>query len=152
MEYTGLVRRGYFVRGLSGAQFVRCGDFERIQARLAEDGEEYVCLNAADPSQAWGRILREGRREEENFLCVPGTAVVFKGGRIALIVERQGSVLRAPGGDAEACHALADAFRAGRIYPHLRFLCVKTYPKEAGTWLEEAGFIREMLDYVLTKN
>ena len=152
MEYTGLVRRGYFIRGLSGAQFVRNEDFERIQARLAEDGEEYVCLNAVDPSQAWGRVLKAGRPEEESFLCVPGTAVVLRSGRVALIVERQGSVLRAPDGDAGACRALADAFRAGRIYPHLRFLCIKTYPKHAGAWLEEAGFVREMLDYVLTKN
>jgi len=151
MEYTGLARRGYFVRTLSGAQFVRSGDFDRIQARLAYEDEACVCLNAVDPMQPWGRILKFQSDESERFLCVPGTAVVLRGGRVSLILERQGSVLRAPDGCTEACKALADAFRAGRIYPHLRFMCIKAYPREAGKWLEEAGFIREMLDYVLTK-
>lgn len=152
MEYTGLARRGYFIRGLSGAQFVRGEDFERIQSRLMSDEEEYVCLNAVDPAQAWGKVLKMESPDAGKFMLVPGTAVVLRGGRVALILERQGSVLRAPEGSAEACRALADAFRAGRIYPNLRFLCIKSYPKEAGQWLEEAGFIREMLDYVLTKN
>ncbi len=33
-EYTGQVRRGYFVRGLSGAQFIRKEDFESVTAFL----------------------------------------------------------------------------------------------------------------------
>lgn len=152
MEYTGSVRRGYFVKGLSGAQFVRAEDFERIQARLGTEDGECVCLNAVDPVQAWGRIIRTGRTEEQSFLCVPGTAVVLRGGRIAMIMERQGTVLRSPEGGEDACHALADAFRAGRVYPHLKFLTIRNYPPEAAVWLEAAGFIREMRDYVLSKN
>ncbi len=152
MEYTGLARRGCSIRSLSGAQFVRNEDFDRIQARLTSEENEYACLNAVDPAQAWGRILKMDRSAEESFLCVPGTAVVLKNGRVSLILERQGGVLRAPDGDAQACRALAEAFRAGRIYPHLRFMCIKSYPKVARPWLEEAGFIREMLDYVLTRD
>ena len=151
MEYTGQARRGYFVRGMSGAQFVRAEDFDRIQARLLTENTDCVCLNATDPAQAWGRILKNGRTAEETFLCVPGTAVVFRRGAAALILERQGTVLRAPEGGEDACLALADAFRAGRIYPHLRFLTIKNYPPEAAAWLEKAGFIREMRDYVLSR-
>ena len=57
-----------------------------------------------------------------------------------------------PAGGEDACAALADAFRAGRIYPQLRMLTVRTYPQEAIPWLESAGFIREMRDYVLSRN
>ncbi len=152
MEYTGLARRGYFVRGLSGAQFVRTEEYERIQARLLEENDECTCLSAVDPAQAWGRILKAGRMEEESFMCVPGTAVVMQGGRTALILERQGTVLRMLNGTEDAFRALTDAFRAGRIYPHLRFLTIKIYPAEAAAWLEQAGFIREMRDYVLSRN
>ena len=81
---------------------------------------------------------------------MPGTAVVLQAGQIALIAERQGAVLKAPRGSEAAVAALADAFRAGRIYPHLRLLTVKEYPASLAPWLEKAGFIREMRDYVLT--
>jgi len=150
MEYTGEARRGYFVRALSGAQFVRARDFERVSERLRRPEDDCLCLNAADPAQAWGRILPLDRSGDGAFLCVPGTAVVLEGGRVALIAERQGAVLRAPHGSEVAVRALADAFRAGRVYPHLRLLTVRDYPAEAVPWLERAGFIREMRDYVLT--
>ncbi|MDE6516702.1 MAG: hypothetical protein K2L18_02485, partial [Acetatifactor sp.] len=41
-EYTGQVRRGYFVKGLSGAQFLRRQDFESVTARLASPGRACV--------------------------------------------------------------------------------------------------------------
>ena len=150
MEYTGEARRGYFVRSLSGAQFVRAGDFNRISERLRQPDADCVCLNAADPAQAWGRILPLDRSGEAAFLCVPGTAVVLEAGRVALIAERQGAALRAPQPSEAAVQALAAAFRAGRVYPHLRLLTVKEYPAALAPWLEKAGFIREMRDYVLT--
>ena len=150
MEYTGEARRGYFVRGLSGAQFVRAEDFDRINSLLRQPEADCVCLNAADPAQAWGRLLPLDRGGDSAFLCVPGTVVVLEAGRPALIVERQGAALRAPRGSEAAVLALADAFRAGRVYPHLRLLTVKEYPAQAVPWLEKAGFIREMRDYVLT--
>ncbi|MBR3504432.1 MAG: DEAD/DEAH box helicase [Clostridia bacterium] len=150
MEYTGEARRGYFVRTLSGAQFVRAADFDRISERLRRPEADCVCLCAADPAQAWGRVLPLDRSGEEAFLCVPGTAVVLEAGRVALVAERQGAVLRAPQGSEAAVLALAAAFRAGKIYPRLRILTVKEYPAALAPWLEKAGFIREMRDYVLT--
>ena len=76
--------------------------------------------------------------------------MVLEAGRVALIAERQGAVLRAPQGSEAAVNALAAAFRAGKIYPHLRILTVKAYPADIAPWLQKAGFIREMRDWVLT--
>ena len=43
-EYTGQVRRGYFVEGLSGAQFIRKEDFEAVIANNGNDAirEEHL--------------------------------------------------------------------------------------------------------------
>lgn len=94
-EYTGQVRRGYFVRGLSGAQFLRRQDFESVTARLMHPQSELVWLNAADPMQPWGKLL--AHEPGRSFLNVPGTAVAFKNGLPAAVFERQGKVLRLPG-------------------------------------------------------
>ena len=56
-EYTGQVRRGYFVEGLSGTQFIRKEDFEVVTARLKNPPEEIVWLNAAEPMQPFGKFL-----------------------------------------------------------------------------------------------
>ncbi|NLG24992.1 MAG: DEAD/DEAH box helicase, partial [Clostridiales bacterium] len=158
MEFTGEARRGYFVKGLSGAQFVRGRDYLRVTSLLAEpsaapdEGCEAIC--AADPMQAWGRILK--LPEGAAFLCVPGTVVVTRGGEPALVLERQGASIRALGDDAEGlaacCAAAADAFRKERIYPTLRTLTVRQYSQDIAPHLEAAGFVREMRDYVLWKS
>ncbi len=149
MEYTSRARRGYFVRGLSGAQFVPEEDFSRVTAFLAGPAREFRCLNAADPAQAWGRCLRHS--EGRGFLCVPGTAVVTFGGLPTAVFERYGESLRvfdgALGGGAAA--AFTHAFRTGRIFPRRRRVTVRSFPPEAREWLEKAGFIREMMDYAL---
>lgn len=149
MEYTAQVRRGYFVRGLSGAQFVRAGDFERICGALRQIDGTPVCLNATDPAQAWGRILKH--EPEKQFLCVPGTAAVLAGGAVRLILERQGAVLRCFDAQAQDYAAVAEAFRAGRLFPQLTLLSVREYPQQAAQGLEKAGFVREMRDYVLDR-
>lgn len=94
-EYTGQVRRGYFVKGLSGAQFLRRQDFESVTARLMHPQAELVWLNAADPMQPWGKLFTH--EPGRSFLNVPGTAVAFKNGRPVVVFERQGKVLRLPG-------------------------------------------------------
>lgn len=151
-EYTGRVRRGYFVRGLSGAQFIREGDHAAAMAALESPDGEPVWLNAADPDQPWGRILPH--EPDAQFTCVPGTALCLRAGRVEAILERQGEQLRlTPGADAAgALCALARDFARRRIFPGLRRLCVRTYPPQAREALEEAGFHREMRDYVLFRD
>jgi len=148
-EYTAEVRRGYFVEGLSGAQFVRSVDFERIGAALQDPEKEPVCLNALDPAQAWGKVLKH--ESDRAFLCVSGTAVVTAGGRVKMLLERRGAVLRSFGADEEDVAAAVRAFRSGRLFPEQSVMTVRECPKDMGELLEKAGFVREMNDYVLDK-
>lgn len=69
-EYTGQARRGYFVKDLSGAQFILGKDYESVVRRLQDPQKKLVWVNAADPAQCWGKILphKEGR----SFINVPG--------------------------------------------------------------------------------
>lgn len=150
MEMTGEMRRGYFVEGLSGAQFVKSADFARVTAALAAERAETICLNALDPAQAWGRYVKHV--PERAFMLVPGTAVVTRGGEVVCVFERQGAVLRAFEEAAEAVRCFVRTFQAGRIFAHRARVTVREYPAGAEAWLEGAGFIREALDWVLYRD
>lgn len=148
-EYTGQVRRGYFVRGLSGAQFVRSGDFGGVTAALSHPQQEWIWLNAADPMQPWGKLLphEPGRA----FANVPGTAVALRGGLPAALFERQGRTLRVfdMEGLEEALRLFVQDYKGKRIFAGKKRIVVKEYPAEAAACLVAAGFGREMQDYAL---
>ena len=149
-EYTGQVRRGYFVRGLSGAQFLRRQDFESVTARLMHPQAELCWLNAADPMQPWGKVL--AHEPERSFINVPGTVTAFKDGLPIAVFERQGKALRLLGTEERLCEPLAlfaEEFRHGRIFPGKKRISVKEYPKWAAEALAAGGFIHEIQDYVL---
>lgn len=148
-EYTGQVRRGYFVEKLSGAQFIRKEDFEAVTARLKRPEETLIWLNAADPMQPFGKLLPH--EPDRAFTNVPGTAAAFRNGLPAALFERQGKVLRAF--DAECLKDVlclfVEEFQKGRIYAGRKRIVVTEYPKEAAEALSESGFRCEMQDYVL---
>lgn len=148
-EYTGQVRRGYFVEGLSGAQFIRKEDFEGITARLKNPEKELFWLNAADPMQPWGKLLphEQGRA----FTIVPGTVIAFENGLPAALFERQGKTLRVfeTGSLKEILRLFVEDFQKGRIYAGKKRIVVTDYPEEAAAVLSESGFRHEMQDYVL---
>ena len=148
-EYTGQVRRGYFVEGLSGTQFIRKEDFEVVTARLKNPPEEIVWLNAAEPMQPFGKFLphEQGRA----FTNVPGSAAAFRNGRLAALFERQGKTLRVFEEERpeEVLRLFAEDYRRGRIYAGRKRIVVSEYPEEAAFALSESGFIHEMKDYVL---
>lgn len=148
-EYTGQVRRGYFVKGLSGAQFIRGKDFESVTASLLRPQEETVWLNAADPMQPWGKVLPHAA--DRGFINVPGTAAAFRGGLPIAIFERQGKSLRIfeTEGLKEILCQFAEEFKGGRIFPDKKRIVVKEYPAEAASALAESGFLREMQDFCL---
>lgn len=169
-EYTGQVRRGYFVKGLSGAQFIRSRDFESVTAFLSHPQKEILWLNAADPMQPWGKLLAHGQGKA--FINVPGTVAAFCGGVPVALFERQGRTLRVldtmaagasdahgdgreisgcdmPAGMLEILCRFAEDFRRGRIFAGKKRIVVKEYPDGAGAALAAAGFDREMQDYVL---
>ena len=152
-EYTGQARRGYFVEGLSGAQFIRGKDYASVIRMLdrnqQQSQKELVWVNAADPAQCWGKVL--AHREGRNFMNVPGNAVACHGGMPAAVMERQGNTLRVfDEALLEAClQMFAQEYRKGRIFPKLKRIVVKKYPECAKEPLTRAGFFREMQDYVL---
>lgn len=151
-EYTGRVRRGYFIEGLSGAQFIRKDDYEAVNALLQKSDEELIWLNASDPAQIWGKILKQPKERE--FMNLPGTAVALLGGLPAAVLEKQGKTLRVFGDDAQSrldiiLSGLVRDFREKKLFADQKRLIVKDYPKYAGDSLKKAGFIHEMQDYVL---
>lgn len=149
MEYQGLVRRGYFVEGLSGVQFVHGERFAQITAFLAQPVQETIVLPANDPAQIWGRIVPHYPNRQ--FLCVGQTAVVLRNGCPCAVWERGGEALRifSPGDDC--IWAFAKAFKSGRIFPDKRQIVCKVFPADCTQMLMQAGFFREALDYVLTR-
>ena len=62
LEESGRVRRGYFVEGLSGAQFARPGTIDRIRATQPDDDTlddetRIDCLPVVDPCNPWGSLM-----------------------------------------------------------------------------------------------
>lgn len=148
-EYTGQVRRGYFVKGLSGVQFIREKDFEGVMYALENPKEQLLWMPAPDPAQPWGKYL--AHQENRNFLNIPGTAVALKNGSPLAVMERQGRVFKFFGeeGAKECLEAFAKDFQKKRLFSHIKRLIVKEYPKELGDALKAGGFQKEMQDYVL---
>lgn len=148
-EYTGRVRRGYFVAGLSGAQFVRTDDFSRLMLALERKTEHIIWLSAADPAQVWGRLLKH--EEDRAFMNIPGTVVGLSGGEAAAVFERKGKTLRVFNQAlfAECLPVFTGDYERRRLFPESNRLIVKEYPAEAVPALLAAGFKKEVQDLVL---
>ena len=150
-EYTGQARRGYFVEGLSGAQFIRGKDYPAVTRLLQNPEKRIIWVNAADPAQYWGKVLPH--KEERNFLNVPGSAVACFGGIPVMVMERQGKTLRVLEKEhQDVCLKLfVEEYKSGKIFPAQKRIVVKEYPDMAREALTKAGFLKEMQDYVLYK-
>lgn len=148
-EYTGRVRRGYFIEGLSGVQFIREREFATVIQELQEPREEIVWMSALDPAQPWGKSLPH--LQERNFLAITGTSVALHAGLPVVVFERQGKTLRIFEEEylSEALRVFAQDYSRKRIYPSLNRLIVKDYPVEAVEALIANGFKRELQDYVI---
>jgi ATP-dependent Lhr-like helicase len=101
MELAGEVRRGYFVEGLSGAQFALPEAAQRLQDLHlpATAAAPVVLLHSLDPANLYGAgapfdvpLLDGGTRP---LLRRPGNWLVLKAGRPVLLVEGQGKKLTA---------------------------------------------------------
>lgn len=148
-EYTGQARRGYFVEGLSGAQFIRGKDYQSVVRRLQNPEKKLIWVNAADPAQCWGKIL--AHQNGRSFLNVPGNAAACYGGVPVAVMERQGRVLRIfeESMTEEILTLFAQDYKKGKIYPGLKRIVVKEYPDCVKEVMAVAGFKKEMQDYVL---
>jgi ATP-dependent Lhr-like helicase len=78
MEYAGLIRRGWFVRALSGEQYAMPAALQMLNAIRATAGDnKFAVFSALDPANPYG-VLLPGcgvMREASNLLVVRGGRV-----------------------------------------------------------------------------
>ena len=121
LEESGRVRRGWFVEGLSGAQFARPGVVDRLRGHR-DDPPETRVIAAYDPANPYGSLLpwpvtdeagpRPRRVAGARVILVDGEPVLFvdKGGRSVVTLAGWSEPERAE----RAVHALEEA-RGGRF-------------------------------------
>ncbi len=117
MEAQGRVRRGYFVRGLSGMQFALPPAVERLRR---PPSREVRAVAAADPANAYGPMLPVPGDVAYRVSRSPGSWLVLAGGLPVLAIEGRGRRLvpldRTGAGEAvPALVELAARWPRGRI-------------------------------------
>jgi ATP-dependent Lhr-like helicase len=101
MEYRGEVRRGYFVKGLAGAQFTLPEAVERLRATAEDDEAPMVAMWSADPANA-NVLPLYGSDPDPLGRPRGGAVLVTRRGEVILSAERRGArVLIREGTDAE---------------------------------------------------
>lgn len=92
LEESGRVRRGYFVEGLSGAQFAWAQTVDRLRVEREEEEREPVVLSAPDPANPYGSLLpwpeNQGRPRRAS-----GTTVILVEGHPVFFLEKGGKKL-----------------------------------------------------------
>jgi len=109
-ELRGAVRRGYFVEGLSGAQFALPDAVERLREVAGENEPPAVCMSARDPANAyrWARGSRAALSESPAPAARAHSLLVTRAGRPVLVVEiRSERIRRAPNASADDVTAAA---------------------------------------------
>jgi ATP-dependent Lhr-like helicase len=159
MELAGEVRRGYFVEGLSGAQFALPDAAQMLQeSQLASTAQApAILLPSLDPANLYGSgapfdvpMLGDADR---SFLRRAGHWLVIHAGRPVLLIEQQGRRLTAPAGAAPdvlrlAVACLPEILKATKGDIRHK-LTVETWNEQPVTttvgreWLEQAGFVRD---------
>ncbi len=102
MELRGEARRGYFVRGLSGAQFALPEAVERLRVwRNQEDNDALIVLNACDPANVYGAVggaaLEPGASAGlaqpglSRLVRLPSNYVILQRGMPVLLYEHGGN-------------------------------------------------------------
>jgi len=123
LEDSGRVRRGYFVEGLSGAQFARSGSIDRLREVHSDASTvaEVAWLPVVDPANPWGSLLawpetgdtRPARRPRR----VAGAWLLLQSGRPLLYLGATGrQLLTFPGALLEPAVRRA-AFEALQRFP-----------------------------------
>ncbi|HJQ10884.1 MAG TPA: DEAD/DEAH box helicase [Gemmatimonadaceae bacterium] len=92
LEFRGEVRRGYFVKGLGGAQFALPDAVEWLRAVAGEDFSQagFVVMAASDPANVYNLPLELIERDPLSRPRGSGALLVTRGGRIAIAVEARG--------------------------------------------------------------
>jgi ATP-dependent Lhr-like helicase len=155
MEFRGEVRRGYFVRGLAGAQFALPEAVEQLRGTDADPAAPFVVLVASDPANPYA-IELEG--VERDALIRPrgrGALLVMREGRVGMAAEGRGRRITIAPWMAEAdvtaaATALLTHLRAasvlGRRPRDVELQTIDGLNAAATKWTEaflKAGFRRE---------
>ncbi len=92
LEFRGEVRRGYFVRGLAGAQFALPDAVERLREVAGSDVHDspFVVMASSDPANPYTLALEGIERDPLSCPRGSGALLVMRGGRVALAVEGRG--------------------------------------------------------------
>lgn len=92
LEFRGEVRRGYFVKGLGGAQFALPDAVEWLRTVASEDQSSpgFVVMAASDPANIYNLRLELVERDPLSRPRGSGALLVTRGGRIAIAVEARG--------------------------------------------------------------
>jgi ATP-dependent Lhr-like helicase len=92
LEFRGEVRRGYFVKGLGGAQFALPDAVEWLRAVATEDQSAagFVVMAASDPANVYNLPLELVDRDPLSRPRGSGALLVMRGGRVAIAVEARG--------------------------------------------------------------
>ncbi|MDQ2890651.1 MAG: DEAD/DEAH box helicase [Gemmatimonadota bacterium] len=121
LEFRGEVRRGYFVRGLAGAQFALPDAVERLREVAGSDATAapFVVIAASDPANPYTLALDGIDRDPLARPRGSGALLVMRAGRVALAVEGRGKRIVAadwlsPTEATDARHALAAHLRGER--------------------------------------
>jgi ATP-dependent Lhr-like helicase len=86
------VRRGFFVKGLGGAQFAVPDAVEWLRAAAAEDPASagFVVMAASDPANVYSLPLEMIEKDPLSRPRGSGAMLVTRGGRVAIAVEGRG--------------------------------------------------------------
>ncbi len=92
LEFRGEVRRGYFVKGLGGAQFAVADAVERLRtiAREESSAAPFVVIGASDPANVYNLTLENVERDPLSRPRGPGGLLVTRAGRVLASVEGRG--------------------------------------------------------------
>jgi ATP-dependent Lhr-like helicase len=163
MELAGDVRRGYFVEGLSGAQFSLPEAARQLQQLVLPARQApAVLVHSLDPANLYGSgapfdlPLEEGR----SFLRRAGNWLVLSAGRPVLLIEQQGKRLTtlpsaAPEQLTAAVALLPELLRQDRTLAARHKLTVSEWNGQPITGslgqalLEPVGFVRDYQELTL---
>ena len=92
LEFRGEVRRGYFVKGLGGAQFALPDAVEWLRTVASEDQSTggFTVMAASDPANVYNLPLELVDRDPLSRPRGSGALLVMRGGRVAIAVEGRG--------------------------------------------------------------
>jgi ATP-dependent Lhr-like helicase len=86
MEMRGTVRRGYFVKGLGGAQFAMPAAVEQLRAAAVDGDNAMIVIAASDPANIWSiRFMATSEFEPDTFARPRGAR--------SLLVTRNGQAI-----------------------------------------------------------